>query len=95
MRRYVFTDRCSGYDQESSQQGSELVQGTDSYWYSVTIRAASTYAGQTLGFGIQRCGSGSSAGASPSCGYGSPTDYATYVAPVSPGSYTLTSTPTD
>ena len=91
---YSQTD-YSGYAQASNQQGSELVPGTDSYWYTVTIRAASTYAGQTLGLGIQRCGSGSSAGGTPSCGYGSPTDYATYVAPVSPTNYTLTSTPTD
>src|SRR3989338_5331512 len=91
---YSQTD-YSGYAQASNQQGSELVPVTDSYWYTVTIRAASTYAGQTLGLGIQRCGSGSSAGGTPSCGYGSPTDYATYVAPVSPTNYTLTSTPTD
>lgn len=91
---YSQTD-SSGYAQASNQQGSQLVPGTDSYWYTVTIRAASTYAGQTLGLGIQRCGSGSSAGGTPSCGYGSPTDYATYVAPVSPTNYTLTSTPTD
>lgn len=91
---YSQTD-SSGYSQGSTQQGSELVQGTDSYWYSITVRAASTYAGQTLSLGIHRCGSGSSAGGTPSCGYGSPTDYATNVAPVTPSSYALTSTPTD
>ena len=87
---------ASGYAQASSYIGAELIPGTDSYWYTVTIRAASTYAGQTMGLGIHRCGSGSSATSSPYCGYGSPTiDYATYVAPSSPSYYTLTSTPTD